>query len=242
LARQTNDQIPLGELLLNARLEKRLSRADVAKLADISENSLVRYERAGIDDDGQFPPSPKLAQLCFTLELNPLTVLLSCLGYREYWREKGELWEREFMMKGHPDYEYLQSEVFRLMKENAMLKSALRTSFKIEDEELTDETRDILLKRVRDFLVQEASTSRDLLHLGAFPDTGGFSTPGIPLDRWEEAHPGAPRSGKYLQWAEENGPDQKDLGRSLEQTKPNEAASTASQSKPLRRKQRRSKK
>ena len=77
-------QKPFGEILREARKKRRWSRARLAKETGISENSIVRYEKAGIDDDGQFPPAPKLSVLAFELGLDPTEVLFGCLTGDEY--------------------------------------------------------------------------------------------------------------------------------------------------------------
>jgi transcriptional regulator with XRE-family HTH domain len=211
-----------------------MSRADVAEMAGLSENSLIRYERAGIDDDGQYPPSPKLAQLCFALDLNPLTVLLSCLSYGDFWNSKTYLWEREFMLQGHPDYAYLESEVYRLQRENAMYKSALRVAYKIEDPDLSKEGRIGLTKKVRTQLENEAALVAELEATGTISTAFGYPLPGIPVDRREEVIQSAQMKLRHPQ--KKNGPVQNEPSRSIPANQPKEAAPTASQSKPQRRK------
>jgi len=121
--RLEHEYVPLGELLLNARLERRLSRADVGKMAGISENSLARYERAGIEKDGQYPPSPKLAALCFALQIPPIRALLGCLPEEEYFGQKGTFYDD---LNDHPDFEYLNQQHFALIQENRVLGELLK--------------------------------------------------------------------------------------------------------------------
>lgn len=236
--RQVNDQVPLGELLLNARLALRLSRADVAKATGINEQSLIRYERAGLDDEGQFPPSPKLAMLCFYLRLHPLRVLLSCLAYGDYWHVKGMFSEEKFQLEsGHPDYDYMTGEVFRLRAQNDLFRVVLRHLFEIPDRELNDDVLKALVDRVRRMLADEADIREEFAGFGIVtPQSCSFGIPGIPADRREEAA-GARLSTEQLRmWfqrpfpsaLEENGPDQKDPGRSLEKTKTQKAVGAAS--------------
>lgn len=125
MAQHPTDNIPLGEILTKARFDKRMTRAEVAREAGISENSLVRYEKAGIEKDGQFPPSPKLAKLCFVLDIPPLKALLGCLDDDDYDDYRGRTWE-EWLM-GHPDYEYLTNQWFAVVRENFKLTQALKT-------------------------------------------------------------------------------------------------------------------
>jgi len=67
------EDMALGEILEDARLEKRLTRAKLAELANVSINSLPKWERAGFED-GKYPPLPKLANLCRVLEIDPRMV------------------------------------------------------------------------------------------------------------------------------------------------------------------------
>lgn len=124
MSRQANDQIPLGELLTRARVDKHLSRAQVAKDTGIAENSLIRYEKAGIDEDGQYPPSQKLAKLCFYLGISPLTSLMSCLSRDEFWDvslETGVDW-----LSDHPQHRYLEDQYHAHKEDNQVLIYVLR--------------------------------------------------------------------------------------------------------------------
>jgi transcriptional regulator with XRE-family HTH domain len=124
MPRQKNDQIPLGELLTKARLDKHMSRAQLAKETGIRENSLMRYEKAGLEKDGQYPPSPKLAKLCFALDISPLTAMFSCLEREEFWGVKNHTFENWLM--DHPDVEFVLDEAATLAKENRKLAATLR--------------------------------------------------------------------------------------------------------------------
>ena len=124
MARQKNNQIPFGELLLKARLEMNLSRAQLSKETGIAENSLIRYEKAGVEEDGQYPPSPKLAKLCFYLGISPLKAMFGCLSYDEYWEAMTDTSENWLM--DHPDHEYLVDQWFLLNKENRKLAACLK--------------------------------------------------------------------------------------------------------------------
>ncbi len=239
MARQVNDQVPLGELLLNARLAMRLSRADVAKATGINENSLTRYERAGLDDEGQYPPSPKLAMLCFFLRLHPLRMLLSCLSYGDYWHVKGVVSEEKFHWEtGHPDYDYMTGEVFRLRAQNDLLRAALRRLFDLPDREFGDDVLDALVERVRRMLTTESDLREEFAGIGLVtPESEQLSIPGIPVERRAEANnTSIPRESARLWFdrpaPEENGPDQKDPSRSRAKPKPKNAVGAASKKPP----------
>lgn len=63
----------VGGMIWRAREKKGISRAHLAKVTGISQNSLAKYEKAG-EEDGQYPPLPKMALLCKELELDPRIV------------------------------------------------------------------------------------------------------------------------------------------------------------------------
>jgi len=65
----------VGSMIWRAREEKGVSRAQLAKTTGISQNSLAKYEKAG-EEDGQYPPLPKMALLCKELNLDPRKVML----------------------------------------------------------------------------------------------------------------------------------------------------------------------
>lgn len=60
----------LGELIRAAREDKGLSRTKLAEFADITPNSMVRYEKAGTPD-GKYPSALKLVKICEVLEIDP---------------------------------------------------------------------------------------------------------------------------------------------------------------------------
>ena len=73
----------LGEYLRKHREQNGLTRTKFAKLASISHNSLVRYERAGYSD-GQYPPLLKLAKICELLSLDPRDVFNTLIHPGEF--------------------------------------------------------------------------------------------------------------------------------------------------------------
>jgi len=78
------NQDKLGDILSSARLQMGWSRARLSKATGISENSIVRYEKAGVSEDGQYPPAPKLAALTFALGLNAVDVMMGCLSPKDF--------------------------------------------------------------------------------------------------------------------------------------------------------------
>lgn len=227
MARQKNDQTPLGELLTKARLEKRLSRAGVAKETGITEASLVRYEKAGIEADGQFPPSPKLAALCFFLGIPPIKALFGCLNYPDFWKYKGETWESDVMH--HPDHDFLGDEYIDLLKENRRLRAFIKLLLDPNDAKgeeyffwMKKEVQQIFDKR---FEIEERWEREGNIEL--YLDTLRY--PGIPSERWHEVYPDRPCP--YAP-KEENGPDHltPDPSRSNSTTNHPEADPTASNS------------
>jgi len=221
MTRQKNDQIPLGELLTKARLDAHISRAQLAKKTGISENSLTRYEKAGLESDGQYPPSPKLAALCFHLGISPMLALLGCVDYPDYWGFKGMTLESDVM--DHPDHKYLGEENVTLSAENRKLRALLLIltggNHNFDEDEarwLMGEVVEISKKRERiDKAIEKQYGS----------DGGMVVIPGIPAERWNEVYPD--RECPYADQTE-NGPDQKDPDRPESSTNNPEAVGAAS--------------
>jgi transcriptional regulator with XRE-family HTH domain len=69
---------PIGTQLRDGRAVLRVTRAQVAKDAGISENTLARYENAGLSDKGIYPPADKLVMLCNLLDLEYHEALVGC--------------------------------------------------------------------------------------------------------------------------------------------------------------------
>ncbi len=70
----------LGKMIRAARKNKGMSRGHLAQLAQISPNSLSKYELAG-EPDGQFPPLPKMALICMALDIDPREALYCSLPF-----------------------------------------------------------------------------------------------------------------------------------------------------------------
>lgn len=206
MSRQKNAQIPLGELLMKARLERGFSRAHVAKEAGVSENSLVRYEKAGLEDDGQYPPSPKLASLCFCLEINPLLALLSCLGGKEYWQyysQTGEDWLME-----HPAHNYVSDQFHALLRDNHIMREALRVLLDPEQakEEFGPYIVDWVKEEVRKVISVQDAFEQKMKDIGIYrPVERGMAIPGATRLGQDDPYDYAAKSHDYT--GKKNGPD-----------------------------------
>lgn len=208
MARQKHDQIALGELLLTARLEMRLSRAEVAKETGIHENSLIRYERAGLEDGGQFPPSPKLAALVVFLGIDPLRALLACVPHEDYdvarMNASSNLWH-------HPDHDFVLTENGKLRDENAKMIAVVRAMLGLDN--LHPETLDWLKSEVSQYFDKDEEFRKKLLARRMY----------IEADLAVRTPPTSPIK---------NGPDQKDPSRSSLDPKPKNAVGAASKKPP----------
>lgn len=164
------NQIPLGTLLTQARLEKKLSRAEVAQGAGIAENSLVRYEKAGLEDDGQFPPGPKLAALCFFLEIPPEKAMWSCLDEKSYWQYREVTWADAVCV--HPEYVFITDENVELRRRLQLFRAFARHQLRIPlgDEELKSEVSVLLAQKITALLHLENEMYRDLTYRKAALD------------------------------------------------------------------------
>lgn len=207
MARQKNAQIPLGELLTKARMERGLSRAHVAKEAGVSENSLVRYEKAGLEEDGQYPPSPKLAALCFSLEINPLTALLSCLGedeYGKYYLQTHEDWLME-----HPAHNYVSDQWFALLRDNHLLRETVRVFVDPEGakKKFGSDVVDWIKEEAKKVVDAEDAFEKRMLERKVFhPNTHGMAIPGPTSGFEDDPYDYAAKSHDYT--GKKNGPDE----------------------------------
>mgnify|MGYP003117020459 CR=1 FL=1 len=137
LMKNAGQQIVFGELLSQARLDLGLSRAEVARETGISENSLIRYEKAGLDKDGQYPPGPKLAKLCLHLDIPAARAMWSCLSAEDYKIARADTGISDDVVN-HPHSLLVSEQLEFLEKENRTLSTALR--YLIDDEgDLVDE-------------------------------------------------------------------------------------------------------
>lgn len=172
------NQIPLGTLLTQARLERKLSRAEVAQGAGIAENSLVRYEKAGLEDDGQFPPGPKLAALCFFLEIPPEKAMWSCLDEKSYWQYRETTWADAVCV--HPEYVFIADENVELRRRLQIFRAFARHQLGIPfgDENLEPEVSKLLAQKITDLLCLEDEMYRELIQRKAARDIMGMTSSG----------------------------------------------------------------
>lgn len=125
----------LGAILTDARERFGLSRAALAKRTGITEVSLARYEKAGLDVDGQYPPSPKLAVLTIELGLDLTRLLLACVPAEDY-----EQWEHKVLEHDSdaPSTGFLMDQISKIRHDNSLLHMACRVLLKIEKENKSD--------------------------------------------------------------------------------------------------------
>jgi len=124
--------IPLGEIISNRRKELELSRVALSKLTGISDNSLIKYEKAGMDG-GQYPPANKLAKICFHLSLSTSEALLSCLDPDDF-KQTHEKFDAdnftadsyELDVLTHPAFKLMDNENHHLAIENSRMRTILR--------------------------------------------------------------------------------------------------------------------
>jgi transcriptional regulator with XRE-family HTH domain len=232
MARQKNDQIPLGELLTKARLDKNMSRAKLAKETGLSENSLVRYEKAGLEKDGQYPPSPKLAILCFELGISPLSALLGCLDRTDFW--VASLKTSEEWLMGHPQHLYLEDQYHAMKEDNQILVAALRylTGQKPHPVSHPPEYLEWLRAKTVE-VIERQDLYRERLIAARMLDQQmqrGFCFPGPPDNPSRRGVMGEPFVTDYAA-LKRNGPAQEEPGRS-ENSKNNTEAVDAASTRP----------
>jgi transcriptional regulator with XRE-family HTH domain len=117
-------QNPLGKVLLSARQKLGWSRARVSKEAGIGENSVVRYEKAGIEEGGQYPPAGRLAALAYALDIEPAEALASCLSKQDYKKFGSKTIDADPF--GFPLYQSFIEEGVVYAHDNAKLRMMLR--------------------------------------------------------------------------------------------------------------------
>jgi hypothetical protein len=184
----------------------------------------LRYERAGVESDGQYPPSPKLAKLCFELDISPLKALLACLPPDDYWKYYFET--AEDPQTDHPMFDFLGDQFAQLASDNRTLRVLLERM--IQDpppapdsaeaemlEHLKKEARKIFNAQKRFEDAAHMMFSEKKLEMQGFGIPGG-PNPGEP-DDWRREHDYA---------AIRNDPDHEGPGRSSQN--PSEAVGAAS--------------
>ncbi len=117
-------RVPLGEVLRSHREKSGRSRADVAASTGMTEAAIQRYEQAGVDEDGTFPSSPRLAMLCLELDISPDLALRSCLSDIQHERYR----EKEFGASpfDHPAFEWILDQYVAYLRDIDILKHTLR--------------------------------------------------------------------------------------------------------------------
>ncbi len=126
-------KLPFGEQIVSARNMRNWSRAKLARETGISENSLTRYEKAGVDETGQYPIGQNLALLVFLLELDPKDALLGCLKDEDFERFSGNDPKAAY---GYPLYRTLAEEHLVCVHDNAKLKSLVRVLLSEKEEKI----------------------------------------------------------------------------------------------------------
>ncbi len=121
---------PLGALLKAARMDKGFTRKEVAEKAAITASSLVKYERWGLDGEGQCPPADKLAKLCSVLKIDPQAALLGSLNDQEYSRYQYHDFD---ILNGHPMIVWLEGQYAKTLRDCNVLRSGLELLIDIID-------------------------------------------------------------------------------------------------------------
>lgn len=156
----------MGELLLSARKDKTFTRVELAKLCKIGVNSIVRYEKAGIDpDDGQYPPARRLASLCYHLDIPMSEAFWSCLSTEDF----AEIQMDAFPdLLDHPEHAYLLDQYTKLIKDNHFLKEALKLILELgERREFDRDTQHWLVSKLKKQFDRMDDFEGRMLQLGA---------------------------------------------------------------------------
>lgn len=177
------DQVPLGKQLLDARLEKKLSRAQVAEMADISENSLIRYEKAGVSEDGQYPPAQKLAMLWLALDLNPADLLMGSLSEDAYWQAEGRTFD-EYVFQ-HPAFRYVDRQFDIVLRDNQKLWRLTERLLEGETEDAANDAENVewLKSEVRSIIRRYRNFENRMIDLGLgwLPDIATLAPAGMKV-------------------------------------------------------------
>ncbi|WP_170163586.1 helix-turn-helix domain-containing protein [Eilatimonas milleporae] len=114
---------PLGHILQEARLTKGWSRKELSKRTGVGENSIVRYEKAGIEEGGQYPQAYKLALICHHLGVSAAEAMWSMLPEKEY---DARSWEDSEYLENHPHHAFLQEQYVQMLEDIHFLKHVTR--------------------------------------------------------------------------------------------------------------------
>jgi transcriptional regulator with XRE-family HTH domain len=121
---EKNGENTLGFLLQKARSEIGWSRKTLAYRSGISLNSINKYEKAGIDEDGQYPPANKLASLMFVLEMRPAEVFIACLP-QDRQDEGRSIVSDDF----NPSYEYMERQYVAILRDCQIYRTLFKSLF-----------------------------------------------------------------------------------------------------------------
>ena len=160
-------QQPIGSIISNARKAKDWSRSKLSEETGITESSLVRYELAGIEEEGQYPPSPKLALICIALEIEPMLALVGCLppklsGYFE---------DQNFHNKWdyiHPQMDWMEKEYTQAIKDNMLLKNFVELVLENLNEANLDKSEKWLVKEGKEIVKRHNDFEARMMQIGVF--------------------------------------------------------------------------
>ncbi len=177
---QTSRQLkqrPLGELLYEARKNKGWTRAQLAEKANVGTSSIVRYEKAGLDADGQMPQLEKLVILCFHLGISASEAFWSCLSPDDFEDRRDELLHE---LMDHPSHQYLQNQYEILLKENRFLREATKCLLGMNKEFPYDEIdKEWLQSELKEVIGRQEDFESRMLQWGCFSlEIKGTATPG----------------------------------------------------------------
>lgn len=206
--KQSPRQVPLGQLLLDARKEKGWSRAKLAEETGINPSSIVRYEQAGMDGEdageAQFPPSTKLAKLCLSLGVDPLQALLGCLSAEEYSRKYEHKSLEHVWQHNQPQQKWVEEQLDNVTRDLMLLRSFISHFLPHIDRSNLPEDLLWLLEHGESELDRIAELEVRMLQLGVFIlPMGSFLMPGGVTDEIGEhwifdfGKPGVIQSSKY---------------------------------------------
>jgi len=196
-------QKSLGDLLRDAREEMEWTRARLSDATNIGTSSIVRYELAGKEPEGQYPKAPTLAKLCIALKLDPLQVMLSCIPAHEYGVYEG-LSNQEAWKNNHPQYQWLDQQLQSVTKDLMLLRSFISHFIPHIDRENLPDDLHWLLDKGETELDRISDLEARMLQLGVFIlPFGHFLMPGGGTDEIGEhwifdfGKPGVIQTGKH---------------------------------------------
>ena len=171
-------QMAFGTLLFNARKAKGWTREELRDKCGVGISSIVRYERAGIDETGQYPRATTLAVLCITLEIDPLEAIMSCLPPRDFATAEG-LSREQLGVLSHPQTRWLEGQFKKAVLDCTMYRSCLEQLLPaISDDDLSEDLR-WLKNAILPVMKRHHEFEARMLQLGIyFVPTDDFILPG----------------------------------------------------------------